>query len=803
MKKIYLIIAVFFFASLVVLGLVMAIFWQYGRDLPDYSQLSDYRPPVTTRVHASDGLLVAEFSRENRIFVPIEAVPERLIQAYLSAEDKNFYGHFGLDVLSIARASLTNINNLVTNKRPVGASTITQQVAKNFLLTNEVSFERKIKEAILSIRIERALTKNRILELYLNEIYLGFGSYGIATASLEYFNKPLNELNLSEMAFLAALPKAPNNYHPIKKPKAAKARRDWVLNRMLEEKFITPIENELARNQSLITYEREKPSFFEAEYFLEEVRKETVDLFGVDQLYDGGLSIRTTLKSDLQRMAQQSLIQGLSLYDRRHGWRGPITNILNKVKWRDAFLDNFQLEYFLPWSVARVTGFESKKTAIDLFDGTTGLINFEGLQWARPWREGQTVGPKVKTPKSVLEIGDIIMVKKSDDEDGKNTYFLRQIPDVNGGIVVLDPHTGRVLALVGGFNFKLSQFNRAVQAKRQPGSAFKPFVFSAALDSDFTPSSLIMDAPFVIDQGVLLGAWKPENYGKKFYGPSTLRRSLEKSRNLVTVRLAQYLGMEKVVEYGEKFGVSNALLPILPVALGAGETTLIDLTAAYGVFANGGNKINTTLIDRIQNRRGKTIYLHDFKKKCINCFDKKYNLIKEPMVIDYAERIVSPETSYQIVSILEGVIKRGTGRTIKSLEKTLAGKTGTTNENRDAWFIGFSPDLVVGVYVAFDQPSSLGKNETGGRVAAPIFRNFMSQALNDYIERPFRIPEGVRLIKVQGDTGELALGQYDGETIEEAFKTGTEPSKGHYVLLGSEGFYDISKIYKEDTGGLY
>ena len=794
-------------------GGVLFIFHNYGRDVPEYRQLADYEPPVMTRVYGGDGRLLAEYAVEKRVFVPIKAMPKRVIKVFLAAEDKNFYTHPGIDILGVVRAALVNVRNIGQSKRPVGASTITQQVAKNFLLTNEVSWKRKVQEAILAFRIERALSKDRILELYLNEIYLGFGSYGVAAAALNYFDKSLDDLTLGEAAFLAALPKAPNNYNPIKKPKAAKARRDWVIGRMLAEDFISPAEAAEAVAAPLEVRQRRATEYISAEYFAEEVRRELVKRYGKSELYKGGLFVRTTLDPRLQVIAQKTLRQGLEAYDRRHGWRGPVTRLAEGTR----------LDIAGDWSreLARVTppkGMGSRKLAvviglqidgaeIGLADGSKGRIPLREIKWARAWKKGQKRGSKVTNPADVLAPGDVVLVEPATaDADGGaypgGTYSLHQIPDVDGALVAIDPHTGRVLAMVGGYAYEKSQFNRATQAMRQPGSAFKPIVYLAALDSGYTPSTLILDAPFVIDQGPGLPKWRPANYTKKFYGPSTMRLGLEKSRNLMTVRLAQTIGMEKVAEYAKRLGVVEFLPTTLAMALGAAETTLLKLTTAYAMLVNGGKRITPSLIDRIQDRHGATIFRHD-RRNCPKCRASYWTPYPVPEIADTRQAIAFPGSAYQVVSMLQGVIQRGTGKRIRAVGKPLAGKTGTTNEDRDTWFIGFSPDLAVGVFIGFDTPRTLGRRETGSSVAAPVFRDFMAAALENKPAIPFRIPPGIRLVRVNSSTGQLAQ-PGDRSVILEAFKPGTVPT-GYADVLEGESWETGGFTRKPSvgTGGLY
>ncbi|MCH7930900.1 MAG: penicillin-binding protein 1A [Proteobacteria bacterium] len=764
----------------------------YGRGLPDYQQLADYEPPTMTRIHAGDGRLLAEYAIEQRVFVPIRAMPRRLINAFLAAEDKNFFRHPGVDALSVLRALVSNIANIGTGRRLKGASTITQQVAKNFLLTGEVSIERKVKEAILAFRIERAFSKQRILELYLNEIYLGMGSYGVAAAALNYFNKSLDALTVAETAFLAALPKAPNNYHPVRNAKAAVARRDWVIGRMRDEGHIPAGEAWKAMEEPIVLRTRDPTEFVRADHFTEEVRRRLIRIYGEEALYGGGLSVRTTVDPRLQAFAEQALRDGLIAYDRRHGWRGPLVRIALGIGWAERLAAVEAPPGAGDWRLAVVLGLDAAAAYIGLGDGSPGVVPVEQLTWARKWRKGQRIGPKVKHPSDVVSPGDVVLVEALADEapaeGAAAAYALRQIPQVNGALVALDPHTSRVLAMAGGYSFAISEFNRATQAMRQPGSAFKPIVYLAALDGGFTPASIVDDAPIVIDQGPHLPKWKPANYTTRFYGRVPLRVGIERSRNLMTVRIARAMGIERVAEYAERLGVVDELPRLLPMALGAGETTLIRLTAAYAAIVNGGKRVEPALIERIQDRHGSTIYRRD-TRDCADCLADYWNHQPLPFIPDTSERVLGEDTAYQMVSMLQGVIQRGTGRRIADLGRPLAGKTGTTNDNKDTWFIGFSPDLVAGVFVGFDRPQRLGYKETGSRVAAPVFKRFMAAALADEPVIPFRIPRGVRLVRIDADTG-LLPGRNTERVILEAFKPGTEPASSVRAReAASEGVY--------------
>ena len=736
------------------LGLLFAFstLWYFSSDLPDYKILANYKPPVSSRVHSGEGQLIAEYALQKRLFIPYDSIPDKVIYSFLSAEDKNFFSHPGIDAKSITRAIIKNLKNYFSEKRLEGASTITQQVAKNFLLTSEVSFKRKIKEAILAFRIERAYSKERIMELYLNQIYLGIGTYGVAAASLEYFDKSVNDLSYEEAALLASLPRAPSKYNPFKSIERAKARRNIVLKNLYDNSYIDSIEYKELKNKEIKTKKRKIELLEEANFYSEEVRRIISDSYGFDDLYKGGLSIRTPLNSNYQIEALKALREGLEEYDRRHGWRGPITNI-DTAEWQNN-IQQLTPDKSLNWKLAKVIDVNKLTLKIEIEDKEIGFIDFANINWTRK-----------KSFEDFLKLNDIIYVSKIK----KNKWNLKQLPKINGAIVVMDPYTGRVLAMVGGFSFKLSEFNRATQAKRQPGSAFKPIVYAAALENGFTPSTLILDAPFVMDQGEGLKTWKPENYGKKFYGPSTLRTGLEKSRNLMTVRVAQKVGFDQISKITKNFGIYDAIPELLSVSLGAAETTLIQLTNAYCTFVNGGKKVIPIFIDRIQDRRGKTIFNAD-KRKCIGCKEISYLEDEIPIIQDNRKQIISSETAYQITSMLEGVIKRGTGRKLKNLNLTLAGKTGTTNKNMDAWFLGFTSKLVVGVYVGFDEPKTLGRYETGAKAALPVFEKFIKKVVKKKDALPFKVPKNITLVLVDVESG-LQPNASTKKIIYESFKT--------------------------------
>ena len=762
-------------------GAIAFVFFHYGRDLPDHNQLAAYEPPVMTRVHAGDGRLLAEHAREKRLFVPLNAMPRRLIQAFLAAEDKAFYEHFGIDPLSVANAVVTNLVNLGGDRRPVGASTITQQVAKNFLLSGELSFSRKFKEAILAMRIEDAFTKDRILELYLNEIYLGAGSYGVAAAALNYFDRSLNDLSLQEMAYLAALPKPPNNYHPVRKREAAVARRNWVLDQMVANGAVSAAEAGDAMRAPLRTRARAPETYVEAPYFAEEVRRWLQARYGDDTLYEGGLSVHTTVDPALQAMADRALRDGLVAYDARRGWRGPLARLDPAGDWQQALTARGPLAGAGAVAPGRGAGRRARPCRDRPSPKARAAPSrLDDLKWARKARGKGRLGPEVGAAHQVLSAGDVVAVEPLEGRD--DAFALRQIPAVSGALVALDPHTGRILALVGGFDYATSEFDRATQARRQPGSAFKPFVYLAALDSGYTPASIVLDAPVVIDQGEHLRKWKPENYTERFYGPSTLRVGLEESRNLMTLRVAQDIGMRTVADYAARFGLHPDLPELPSAALGALETTPLDLAAAYAMLVNGGRGIEPAFIERIQDRNGRTVYRRD-ARDCDGCRPGAWQHQQPPALRDQRPVIADPRTTYQVVSMLEGAVQRGTGRALNKLGAPIGGKTGTTNEFRDAWFVGFTPDLVAAAYVGFDQPQSLGRRESGGRVAAPIVRNFFAAALADKPAVPFRVPPGIRFVRIERESGALPSPVSD-DVIVEAFLPGTEPTQ-RAALSGS------------------
>ena len=745
---------IFYVFLLIILSVIsiIIILWTYSNELPDYKFLKNYKPPVSSKLYSGEGELVIDFATEKRIFIPYNSIPKIVINSFLSAEDKNFFDHPGVDAKGVLRAVYNNIYNILGSKRLEGASTITQQVAKNFLLTNEVSLDRKLKEAILAFRIERAFSKERILELYLNQIYLGEGSYGIASASLKYFDKPISNLSYSEAALLAALPKAPSKYNPYKNLELSKFRRNLVLKNLYDNGYINEDNYKSLVKSEIKLSKRERIFLEDSRYFVEDVRKKIVERYGFNKVYKQGFNIKTPLNLNLQKIATNALRDGLLEYDKRKGWRGPLFNSNEtKENWRSV-LKKYKLESSLDWEIAIVKKIEKFSVNIVTENNKPGIIRYENINWIK------------KDFDKILKVNDVIYVKKIN----KNTYSLQQLPDVNGGIVVMDPFTGRVFAISGGFSFLKSEFNRATQASRQPGSALKPFIYALALESQFKPNTLILDAPIVLEQGEDLKMWKPENYGKKFYGLSTLRTGIEKSRNLMTVRISQKLGLDAITDFTKKLNIYKDPKKLMSISLGSEETTLLKLTTAYSSFINGGKLINPILIDRIQDSEGKTIFNSE-TRYCKNCDDISYLSKKIPSIENNFFQVMRPETAYQITSMLEGVIQRGTGKGLKNLNLDLAGKTGTTNENTDTWFIGYTSNLVIGVYVGYDEPKSLGKYETGAKTAMPIFKNFVKKAINKKDARPFKVSDGVKMVLIDTKTGKkVNYGSKD--TLIEVFK---------------------------------
>ena len=769
---------------------VLALFWYFGKNLPDYNQLAQYDPPVVTRMHAGDGTLFAEYAHEKRIFIPIDVIPDKVIQTFLAVEDKNFFEHPGLDWTGIIRATITNgISYLRDQGRTMGGSTITQQVAKNFLLNNERTLTRKIKEAILSLRIERTFSKKKILELYLNEIYLGNGAYGVGSAALHYFNKSLDELSHAECAYLAGLPKAPSTYNPLKNYPATLKRRDWVIHRMFEEKIINQKEALEAINTP-ITLKKRNTAVINTDYFAEHIRQEVVKKYGETSFYQGGLSVRTTLNSRLQKLADASLQRGLLHYDKQFGWRGPLQKI-NIEGWQESLKKVQAPAGIAPWKKGVILQTSDQEASIGVEDGTQGIIPLDHMRWARRHFIGEQtgypqIGPAIKTVHEVLHVGDVVLV----NHVGEDNYTLEQFPEINGALIAIDPHTGRVLALSGGYNFRQSQFNRAIQANRQLGSAVKPIIYAAALEKGYTPASMILDAPLVIDIG-RGNLWKPQNITKKIYGLVTLREALENSYNLAPIRLVQEIGMQAVSEMAKRLDLYDSLSHELANALGAQETTLLRAITAYASFVNGGKKITPLMIDRIQDCHGKNLY-HASTKTCDHCQMQPWENQLPPVLEDSRSQVLNPTHAYQMVSMLEGAVKGGTSKKAAVPGHNVAGKTGTTNNYFDAWFIGFSPDLLVGIVIGFDQPKSLGRFQTGGMVAAPIFGDFMKDALAGKPPVPFRIPSGVKFMRIDKKTGKTS--KTKDNVLLEAFSDKEAEDAESNTLSG---------LLSEETGGIY
>ena len=839
-------------------------------DLPDHRQLADYRPAETTRVHAADGQLIREYFRENRAWVSLDSLPPYVVQAFISAEDQNFRDHIGIDLGGLARAAISNVRNVATGRRLEGGSTITQQVAKNLLLTNEVSILRKVREIILAILIEQTFTKDEILEIYLNEIYLGRGSYGIGTAAMRYFGVHPAELTLAQAAYLAALPKAPNNYHPIFRLDAAVARRNYVLDRMVEDGALTEAEAQAARDEPLVVRQSASPDTVTAPYFAEEVRRFVQREFDSEALYEGGLTVQTTLDPELQAIANEALREGLIAYDRRHGWRGPIDNMEVIVRQQQAieaaraaeaeaadatdgdpaavaddddgsFLSTFDLfgrdaedpaanedetEALLPlwqlvlaeidpprgsgdWRLAVVIDVTSQAATVGLDDGEIGTIPLEEVTWARQTLRNQRLGAAVSRVTDVLALGDVILVEPLEprltvvpvnDEDGlpdPRRFSLRQVPNVQGGLIAISPDTGEIRAMVGGYSYALSEFNRATQALRQPGSAIKPFVYLAALQNGYTPSSVLLDVPIELEQGTDTGLWRPENYNLGFDGALPLRIGVERSRNVMTVRLLVELGIEPVAEVTNALGIYDDMPRLPSMGLGAGETTLQRLTTAYAMVANGGERITPYLIDRIQDRDGETIYRAD-DRWCPRCENLEWQEGLDPPNVNLVrEQVIDPIAAYQMVSILRGVVQRGTAARLSPLGLPLAGKTGTTNDARDVWFVGFAPELAVGVYVGFDEPRTLG-NESGSSAAVPIFGAFMERAMINRPDRRYQVPTGIQTAWVNRYSGHLAQAGAEGAILE-VFREGALPGQAPAAVI----FDETADRALEGTGGLY
>jgi len=723
-----------------VAGFAIAIYaaWLF-HDMPDAGDLQDYRPPTATRVYAWDATLIGEFSRERRIFVPYDQIPTRLSQAFLAAEDHNFFQHGGVDYQGLTRAMLRNVLNFVRGRRLEGGSTITQQVAKNVLLTSDATVGRKLKEAILARRLEQTLDKPRILELYLNEIWLGYRSFGVGAAAYNYFGKSINDLSLAQMAYLATVPKGPDNYHPIRRKANAIARRNYILGQMADLGWVSRAEAEGAMKEDLVVQAAPtRARYRDADYFVEEVRQRGLNTLG-PRLSEGGYYMRTTLDPVMQSAARVALMDGLEAYDRRHGWRGAWGKAASPTGWEKQAVAHVKPAERPDWRAARVEVDGGARLRVADTGATVSLAP-EDIAWARGGRG--------------LKEGDLVFVEPAKS----GNYRLRQVPAVNGALVAIEPNTGQVLAMVGGYSYSLSKFNRATQALRQPGSSFKPFVYAAALENGFTPASYVTDAAMTFTDSTGK-VWAPENYYKRFYGSQPLRRGIELSINGMTVKLAQSVGMRKIVDMAVKLGVVKTMQPVLAMALGAGETTPFNLTAGYASFVNGGRKVDPHLIELVQDREGKILFRAD-KRDCPRC-EAAFTGDESPRVPFTGAQVMDPITAYQVTSMLEGVVLRGTGSAIRVLNRPIGGKTGTTNEYRSAWFVGFSPQVVAGVFVGFDDNRSLGNGETGATAAVPIFIDFMRVALKDKPPLPFVPPKTARFGMVNG--------------VREAFRPGAEP----------------------------
>ncbi len=695
-------------------GFAVAIYaaWLF-HDMPDAGDLADYRPPTSTRAYAWDGTLIGEFSRERRIYVPYDQMPPQLVQAFMAAEDRNFFQHGGVDAMGLTRAMLKNVGNAARGRRLEGGSTITQQVAKNVLLTSDATIGRKFKEAVLAQRLEKSLGKEQILELYLNEIWLGYRSYGVGAAAYNYFGKSITDLTLAEAAYLAALPKGPQNYHPLRRKEAAIARRNWILGEMAELGWVTEAEAQAAMRQDLVVQEAPtRAKYRDADYFVEEVRRRGLSTLG-SRLNEAGYYMRTTLDPRLQTAARMALMDGLEAYDRRHGWRGAWGQVEIAPGWQDEAMKEAVPAERRRWRSAVITRASGGDVRVEVAEtGAAGPLAAEDVAWARAGKG--------------LNVGDLVFVEPPERDGG--AFRLKQVPAVNGALVAIEPYSGRVLAMVGGYSFSLSNFNRATQAMRQPGSAFKPIVYAAALENGFTPASTVMDSMITLKGAKEGETWTPENYNRRYYGSLTLRRGLELSRNAMTVRLANNVGMRKISDLAVRMDVVDHMDPVLAMSLGAGETTPFRLTAAYASFVNGGRKVNPHLIELVQDREGKVVYRAD-RRDCPRC-DAGFNGDESPRVAPGGAQVMDPITAYQITSMLQGVVQRGTATSVSVLGRPVGGKTGTTNEYRSAWFVGFTPQIVAGVFVGFDDNRSLGYGETGTQAAAPIFTAFSaSQAL--------------------------------------------------------------------------
>ena len=776
-----------------------AVFWYYGRTLPSHESLAQYTPPTISRIYSGEGRIIDEFAQERRLFTPIEDIPDLVKQAFVSAEDKNFYNHKGYDARGMAAAAFEAIRTRGQNMR--GASTITQQVMKNFLLGGEKTGERKIKEIILATRIEETLSKDKILELYLNEIFLGQNSYGVAAAAQTYFNKPLAELAPHEAAMLAAMPQAPSQYHPVRAKARVTERRNYVLREMWQNGYIDEATYLVEKDMPLQSVQNgDFPAFRETlpprDYFTDEIRRQLSGTFGEQEFFGGGLTIRATVDPDLQVEAAAALRAGLEKYDRGTGiWRGTRKVIApdklgSEAEWRAALAETEVPRDIEGWHPAVVlsVGESAARIGIEGVDEDEDghFVPAEDVTWARKRQSDGRLGPKAKVAGDLVSVGDVVLVRAvTNDEDGSfRRWSLRQVPEIQGAFMAMDVNTGRVIAMQGGFSYQASVFNRATQAQRQPGSSFKPFVYAAALDSGFTPATIVVDAPIEVDTPE--GLWKPKNASNKFYGPAPMRTGIEQSRNLMTVRIAQEIGMDVVATYAERFGVYNPMKPFIANALGAQETTLFKMVAAYAMFANGGERVEPTLVDRVQDRYGRTVYRHD-QRKCEDCQLASLDAGDAPRILSNRDRVMDPITAYQLTSMMEGVVQRGTARGI-NLPVPVAGKTGTTNDAKDVWFIGYTSNIVAGCYIGYDQPRSLG-TASGGGMCGPVFQRFMTKAVEEYGGTEFAVPPGGYFINIDRFSGARLSADATGDNVvREYFRDGQDEDAIFAAAVVDGGF---------------
>jgi penicillin-binding protein 1A len=780
--------------STIVCGLSLGgIFWVYGRDLPSHKFLAQYKPPTISRIYSAEGKIIDEFAKERRLFTPANEIPNLIKHAFISAEDKNFYNHPGYDLRGILSALVDAVQS--RGKRIRGASTITQQVMKNFLLDGSRRAERKVREIILATRIEGSLSKEQILELYLNEIFLGQNSYGVTAASQTYFNKTLDELAPNEAAFLAALPKAPSDYHPVREKKRLLERRNYVLKEMFQNDYLSKEVYEYELTQPIKSVQGQDYTGFRSElpsrnYFTDEIRRQLSRTFGEEEFFTGGMTVRSTFDPFLQQRAALALQRGLEKYDRIQGvWRGtgkkiPFEILSDEKKWQES-LASLKLPRDInldgQWIPAAILGIENSKLRIGI-EGIkeTAVGNWippSDITWVRKFlKSGKLVDVSGKFS-DFLNLGDVVLVRKLNDPDGNFVrWSLRQVSEVQGAFMAMDVNNGRVIAMQGGFSYESSVFNRATQANRQPGSSFKPFVYASALDSGYSPATVVIDAPIEIDTPQ--GLWRPKNYNDKFYGPTPLRTGIEMSRNLMTIRLAREVGLDIIANYAEKFGVYDDMKEFLANSLGSEETTLYRMVAAYAMFANGGERVMPTLVDRIQDRYGKTIYKHD-QRICLDCGIDNLSLGDVPTILTNRERVMDRTTAYQLTSMMEGVVSRGTAKRTVNLSVPTAGKTGTTNEAKDVWFLGFTSNIVAGCYIGHDIPRPMGKRSGGGSMCGPVFNEFMSTITEIYGGADFVIPEGGKFIKIDRYSGERLSDDAEGENVvSEFFRDGEEPKFG-------------------------